>query len=86
MFFNRHQAMDALGVSQKDFRKLTANPKFPKPVSGQVPDEIYDAKAIAAFRQRLKRAAAKGWKIPDALFPWDPDFEGTYDRRKTWEA
>lgn len=84
---DRRDAAEVLGVTTREFRQLIRNPTFPRAVFGRPPDEEWDAEDIEAFTPKLDKAAAKGWKVPDALYPWDFDAPPSVDERAAnWEV
>jgi hypothetical protein len=71
------EAAAALGVTEKEFRQLRKNPFFPKYRGEWGLDDEWKAADITAFRRELDECAARGWKVPECLYPWQVDFPRT---------
>jgi hypothetical protein len=79
MRLDRFEAAKILGVTFYQFAKLTSNPTFPKPISARG-DRQWSADDIKSFARKLEACAARGWKVPEALFEW------TFDTPPDWET
>jgi hypothetical protein len=89
LILDRRDAGEMLGVTQREFRALVRNPTFPTPVRGYPPDEEWEASDIAVFVQRLEKCAARGWKVPDCLFPFADDWAtppSAEEKALAWET
>ena len=66
---NQTQVAAELSISVTALWALSANPQFPRPVSGSDQNVLWDSTAIASFVTLWTGALTNGWKIPPSILP-----------------
>jgi hypothetical protein len=68
---DRQRTAAMLGITTAQLVRLSRNPVFPKPVHVDAFSVYRSSDEVAAFKEEMEQGRARGWKIPDAFYPWE---------------